>query len=498
MNGGDRLASLPGSPQGVGVDSRPSERGAHDDVDPDGGDTGDSQVASRAGRGNLHGGVLRSSSAAAAVQLHRLNPKQDDFVRSAARFSFYVGGLGAGKTYAGALRAILRSQQQPGSLGLIGAPTYTMLRDATQRTFFELLPRALIASFNRTDQHLVLRNGSEILFRSLDQPDRVRGLNLAWFWLDEAPLCGYYAWQVLKGRLRQKGFETAGWATGTPHGIDGYARDFERESRPGHALYRASTRENARNLPPGYIEDLGYSGGFAEQEIEGLFVAFEGLVYPQFSADATDGHVRAAPAGKQWQRVIGGIDWGYTNPAAALVFGLDGDRRAWQLAEFYQRRASLEQTIIPAVVQLTRRYGLAVWHADAEDPEAIAALNAAFAREGLQTRARAVVKGPGSVRAGIQTVTSLLALRGDGTRGLYVDPSCVNTIAEYGTYAYATAERSKRDPSEEPVKQSDHALDAGRYALHTELGEQAATEAYLAEMRRYVKSATIGTDVLSG
>ena len=439
-------------------------------------------------RGNLHGGVgrRRVPDDSAGVSIHRLNPKQDDFVASTARFSFYVGGLGAGKTFAGRLRAILRAHQQPGSLGLIGAPTYTMLRDATQRTFFALCPAALIASFNKTDQHLSFRNGSEVLFRSLDQPDRVRGLNLAWFWLDEAPLCGYYAWQVLKGRLRQAGYETAGWATGTPHGVDGYACDFERERRPGHALYRASTRENVRNLPPGYIEDLGYSGSFAEQEIEGLFVAFEGLVYSMFSGDALDGHVRVAPAGKVWRKVIGGIDWGYTNPAAALVFGLDGDRRAWQLAEFYQRRASLAEVVVPAVVELTKRYGVAVWHADAEDPEAIAAVNAALAREGLQTRVRAVVKGSGSVRAGIQTVTSLLVRRGDGTRGLYVDPSCVNTIAEYGTYAYATSDGRKRDPSEEPVKQSDHSLDATRYALHTELGGTAATEAYLAEMRRFL------------
>ena len=49
-----------------------------------------------------------------------------------------------------------------------------------------------------------------------------------------------------------------------------------------------------------------------------------------------------------------------------------------------------------------------------------------------------------------------------------------------------------RDPSEEPVKQSDHALDATRYALHTELGEHAATEAYLAEMQRYVGMVGMG------
>jgi len=414
-----------------------------------------------------------------------LNPQQYEFVFSPERFSFYVGGVGAGKTYSGALRAVIRSQEHPGSLGLICAPTYALLRDASLRTFFELLPESLIATYNKTDKHLVLRNGSEILFRSADAPDRLRAVNLAWFWLDEAPLSGYYAWQMLKARLRQSGYQTAGWATGTPKGRDGFARDFELDPKAHHALYRASTRANAHNLPPEYIEDLGYSGAFADQEIEGLFVAFDGLVY---QLDVTPGgHIRQADGGADFSRVVGGIDWGYTNPTALLVFGLDGDKRAWQLDEFYQRRASQEEIVRPALVKLTKQYNVAVWYAAAADPEAIDGANNALARAGLQCRVRAVQKGAGSVRAGIQTVTSLLALRGDGTRGLYIDPKCVNTIAEFGSYAYATTERAKRDPAEEPIKQSDHALDALRYALRSELGQATAVDAYLHEMGRLVR-----------
>src|SRR5579863_572445 len=105
-----------------------------------------------------------------------LNPIQWQFVSCEARFSFYVGGVGAGKTYAGAVRSIARAFDYPGSLGLIGAPTYAMLRDATQRTFFELLPKLYIQIYNKAEGHLTLHNGSEILFRSLDEPDRVRGL----------------------------------------------------------------------------------------------------------------------------------------------------------------------------------------------------------------------------------------------------------------------------------------------------------------------------------
>ncbi len=408
-----------------------------------------------------------------------LNPAQWDFVHCASRFSFYVGGLGAGKTTAGAMRAILRAVEYPGSLGVIGAPTYPMLRDATARTFFALLPPSLIARYNKTEGHLILRNGSEILFRSLDAPDRLRGLNLAWFWLDEAPLCGYYAWQVLKGRLRQRGYATAGWATGTPKGRDGFARDFELAQRPSHALFRASTWTNAHNLPPDYISELGYSGAFAKQEIEGLFVAFEGLVY---TLDASaNGHLAEPPERDRWRRVIGGVDWGYTNPSAATVFALDGDGSVWQVDEFYQRRAGLEETLLPALLDLTRRYGVETWYCGPDEPEHIDALAAALAREGLASRAQ---RADNSVRAGIQTVTSLLARRPDGNYGLHIAPRCVHTIAEYGSYQYATRASEGRDPSEQPLKQNDHALDATRYALHTALGRARATTAYLDAMQR--------------
>ncbi|HZC04180.1 MAG TPA: terminase family protein [Ktedonobacterales bacterium] len=412
-----------------------------------------------------------------------LNPAQWAFVHSQARFSLYVGGIGAGKTFAGAVRTIVRALEDPGSLGLVGAPTYAMLRDTTERALTELLPRQAIRRFYRSERRIALRNGTEILLRSLDQPDFARGLNLAWFWLDEAPLCGYYAWEVLKGRLRQPGHATAAWATGTPHGRDGFARDFELAPRRSHALYRASTWANAHNLPSDFVSDLGYSGAFEQQEVYGLFVAFEGLVYTLDRS--ADGVVREPPVRgvASWARVIGGVDWGYTNPAAALVFARSGDGDFWQIAEFYQRRASLEETLLPQIVALTRQHAVEEWYCGPDEPEHIEALRLALARAGLRAR---VTRADNAVRAGIQTVTGLLARRPDGRHGLCIAPGMVHTLAEYDQYRYASAP-SGRDPAEQPVKQNDHALDATRYALHSELARQRAasqTDRWLADLKR--------------
>ncbi|HEY7092055.1 MAG TPA: phage terminase large subunit [Ktedonobacterales bacterium] len=419
-----------------------------------------------------------------------LNPVQAAFLVTDARFSFYVGGVGAGKTTAGALRALAWALDHPGSLGLIGAPTYPMLRDATQRAFFALLDEFLGDdghanggyTYHKSEQRLTLPNGSEILFRSLDEPDRVRGLTLAWFWLDEAPLCGHYAWQVLKGRLRQRGYPQMGWATGTPHGRDGYAYDFELSPRPNHALYRAATQENAANLPPDYISDLGLSGAFYDQEVLGLFTAFEGLVY---TLDASEGgNVAEPPENKTFSRVIGGVDWGYTNPTAAAIFGIDQDERAWQLDEYYQRRAPLDAVVIPALLDLTRRYNVRLWRCGPDEPEHIRALDHALAEAKLPCRA---FPAANAVRPGIQTITRLLAKREDGTRGLYISPRCVHTLAEYASYQYDSAPIPTGRAGapllpEQPLKQNDHLMDSTRYILYSTFGHGRSAQPWLDHM----------------
>lgn len=454
----------------------------------------------------------------------KLRPKQKLFVENQHRWSFYVGGLGAGKTYAGAVRSIYYALQYPGSFGLIGAPTYPMLRDTTQRTFFELLPPQLVAGYNKNEAKLYLTNGTEILFRSMDQPDRCRGLNLMWFWMDEAPFCGYYAWKVLKaraGRQDPKKFPPFGWATGTPKGKDGYYEDFEHKPQKEHFLVRASTFENSVNLPEGYVDSLGYDGTFALQEIEGQFTAFEGLVY-QFASETGNpdsnmmppGMIFKLPSGRylrdgkrDWEtideedipddakvvtvaKMIGGVDWGYNNPAAIVVLAVDSDERIYMLSEWYRRKASLQHVFIPAIVEQARKFEIEYLYCDPAEPENILDLRHEM---DLQEQPTVVKAGDNAIAAGIQTVIRYVALRGDGARGFQVHATrCPNTVKEFGSYQYPQqnaegtykAEELKRNPAEIPEDKNNHALGAIRYALHTCFGVGRQAEIAQASGRR--------------
>ena len=106
---------------------------------------------------------------------------------------------------------------------MIGAPTYPMLRDATVAALMEILERNGIPhEVNRAENFLVMtETRSRILFRAVEEFERLRGSNLAWFGLDELTYTSEEAWLRLEGRLRDpKATRLCGFAVWTPKGYD--------------------------------------------------------------------------------------------------------------------------------------------------------------------------------------------------------------------------------------------------------------------------------------
>ena len=253
--------------------------------------------------------------------------KQAIFHRSDKRNRAFVGGIGSGKTMAGCWESIWFGLKNPGALIMVLAPTYTMLRDSTMRTFFELLPEEYISVFNKTKNELILRNGTEYLFRSADDPDRLRGPNLAFIFMDEAAMMGKHTYHILMGRLRQKKFDQRLVVATTPRGFNWLYDVFVKNATEDYAVIYSSTAQNVLNLPPKFVEMLEaqYGGTFYRQEVLGEFVGFEGLVYPDFSLER---NVRLT-IDQKFDRIIAGVDFGVYDPSVILVIGLDYDHRAY-------------------------------------------------------------------------------------------------------------------------------------------------------------------------
>jgi predicted phage terminase large subunit-like protein len=201
----------------------------------------------------------------------RLSRTQHAFVADGHPFAALIAGRGAGKTYAGAVKAAVQEFGRPG-LGLVVAPTYPMLRDATWRTALEAWA-PLLAEVNRSEMRIALRGGHEVLFRSADDPARLRGPSARWLWIDEAAQCAEQTWPIALGVLRQGGAMGRAWVTTTPLGLNWVYDVFVTRADDSTALFQTTTASNPF-VDPAFVAALRaqYPSEFARQELGGEFV----------------------------------------------------------------------------------------------------------------------------------------------------------------------------------------------------------------------------------
>ena len=206
-------------------------------------------------------------------------PSQGKFQRLKFRFKGFSGPVGSGKSAALCSEALRRSFLNRGRQGLLAAPTFGMLRDAALVTFMQLLADADVDfEYRKTDGELAIGSAASIvLLRSLDEPERLRGTNLAWFGIDELSYATESAWLRLEARLRDpKARSLSGFAVWTPQGHDWIYRRFIQKPIVGYGCVRAQAFENRFLLDktPDYYSRLesSYDPKFYQQEALGEYI----------------------------------------------------------------------------------------------------------------------------------------------------------------------------------------------------------------------------------
>jgi hypothetical protein len=169
-----------------------------------------------------------------------------------------------------------------------------MLRDATAAALLETLESNRIPHVvNRGENFVTLEETrSRILFRAVEEFERLRGSNLAWFGLDELTYAPEEAWLRLEGRLRDpKASRLCGFAVWTPKGFDWVHERFVAKKIDGYETVMAAPFENRHLLEriPDYYERLrrSYDERFYEQEVLGEYLSMQsGRVYYAFTRAA--------------------------------------------------------------------------------------------------------------------------------------------------------------------------------------------------------------------
>jgi hypothetical protein len=246
----------------------------------------------------------------------------------------------------------------------------------------------------------------------------------------------------------------------TPYGKRGFFYDCWANGGDDWHRIEISVDKNPR-VKPGFVEQERRAQGesWFRQEYCCSFEALEGLVYPDFarcvvpylpphvlSSAGLAGRgsgMRSQEFGPKAFPRVGGIDFGFRNPFAAIWGVVDRDNVLWLTGEHYSRERplSFHADHLPRDVQ---------WYADPSGAGDIAQL--VSARFKVRGGDNAIRPGIAAVRARLENGT-LRVLQG----------ACPNLLAEAALYRYNQEKGAAR--SENPEDEHNHALGALRYLI---------------------------------
>lgn len=203
--------------------------------------------------------LTRQSKTLASFEPFR---EQEEFLRGDKRYLGYISGVGAGKTYAGIIRTFLNMEKwNVGEMGAIVAPTRQMVVNVIipEMRDLGLLDKWEYKSSYSDEPGLHSPNGSRALILSADNDrtiERLRGLNLAWGWIDEEAVVDPRARDILMQRLRTGSYRNL-YITTTPkgknHTYDFFVGDVQADKqRLGNAtIYETADRVAIVGVPTG-------------------------------------------------------------------------------------------------------------------------------------------------------------------------------------------------------------------------------------------------------
>jgi len=175
-----------------------------------------------------------------------------------------LAGRGAGKTRTAAEQIGWWAYEQPGTRWLVAAPTSADVRG----TCFEgdsglvsVIPKSLVADYNKTAHELRLHNGSLIKGIPASEPERFRGPQFHGGWCDELAAWDYLqeAWDQIQFGMRL-GKRTRMICTTTPRPKDLIIELMGREG-DDVVMTTASTYTNLANLSENFRKQiLSYEG----------------------------------------------------------------------------------------------------------------------------------------------------------------------------------------------------------------------------------------------
>lgn len=316
--------------------------------------------------------------------------------------------------------------------------------------------------YNRGENRLELsfcgKTNTFYIFGAKDEraQDGIQGLTLAGVFFDEAAIMPESFVAQATARCSVEGSKF--WFSCNPLGPQHWFKtDWIDHAEERGLMYLHFTMEDNLSLSEEVRRRYSsmYSGVFRRRYVLGEWCMAEGLVYPMFSKER---NIRKEPYAGAAEFLS--CDYGTNNPFALGLIQAKRNESGFAMhlrAEFYhdgRKKGQLTDSEYADRLEQFITDNCASPEMIVIDPSA-----ASFIAE-LRKRGYKVIKARNAVLPGIRAVSEALS-----AGSLTVDPTCVNTIKEFGEYVWD--ENASQHGEDRPIKQHDHAMDMLRYALMT-------------------------------
>lgn len=342
---------------------------------------------------------------------------------------------------------------------LLLSPSYKIMQQSSLPPFLRIMDG--YGEYLKADQVFKTHWGTYCYFRTGTDPDSIVGItNVRAIWGDEAGMYSLYFWENIQARSSIKQAQVM--LTTSPYTLNWLYKEIIRPknqnpaNRPDVELVQARSDENPYFPKAEYEKKkLTMDPRRFNAIYGGQWERMAGLVYDCFDEDENQCEAFTLPAGC---KIVGGIDWGYTEPFVLKIRAITPDGRHFGVSETYKSGLIISE-IEDLVMQKVRVHGLSLVYCGPDQPAHIEALNRRAHKEKLHC---SFIPANNDVRTGIDRHYELLKTR----KLKYFKGTHPYTIDELDTYHYPDPGDLKPDDDikeQKPVAQNDHALDADRY-----------------------------------
>lgn len=377
------------------------------------------------------------------------------------------GSVRAGKTVIMSLSYIFWAMESydEEQFGMAGKTIGSLRRNVIRPLKKMLRGRGYAVKDNRTDNILeITKNGKTnyfFLFGGKDEAsqDLVQGLTAAGFFFDEVALMPQSFVNQATARLSVEGAKS--WFNCNPAGPHHWFKiEWIDKLTEKNAIRIHFMMEDNPSLSQKVISRFKrmYSGVFYDRFIRGLWVLSEGIIFDNFDKETM---VKEPPTDIPANQYYVSIDYGTQNATVFLLWGRYG--KQWYCIDewYYSGRESSRQKTDEEYSQALKEFTEDKKVTIIVDPSA-ASFIAQLQKDGFN-----VLKANNDVLDGIRA-TQVAMNRGD----VYFSSKCKHLFKEFSSYIWD--EKASERGEDKPIKQYDHACDALRYFVYTNLHKRIA------------------------